>query len=116
MTITVNSLPFDIFSSEKDAVILRDFTGEAPDDAQLSFKRVLPKPTKDFVGMEKGEVKLTIKDSAGKLAGIYLLSTSVRADQLEATKAANLATLLAAGAHASTQNLVKQQQLPYSGS
>lgn len=115
MTITVNAIPFDLSTIEKDSVTLRDFTGEAIDDSTLSFKRVAPKPTKDFVGMEKGEAKLTVRDAQGKVSAIYILSTSIRADQTEASKLAGLTTLVAVGGHAATQNLVKEQRLPLAG-
>lgn len=115
MTITVNAKPFDLHSVERDQVILRDYTGESTDDAKLSYKRAAARPTKDFVGMEKGEVKLTVLDSVGKLAGIYTISTSVRADQLEADRAGNLATLAALAGHVSVINLVKEQKLPLQG-
>lgn len=115
MTITVNTKPFDIFSQEKDIVQFRDFTGESVDDARLQFKRVEAHPTKDFVGMEKGEVKMSVFDAAGKLSGVYTISTSVRADVLEADRATNMATLAALAGHAAVLSLVKEGRLPYGG-
>lgn len=115
MTITVNEIPFDLFSTEKDIVSYRDFTGENSDNPTLVFKRALPKPTKDFVGMEKSETKLTLRNSAGELVGIFSLSTSIRADQLESVKTSGLSTMAAVAAHAATVALVKEQRLPYNG-
>lgn len=116
MTITANAIPFDLHTVDRDQVILRDFTGESIDDAVLQYKRIGAKPTKDFVGMEKGEVKLSVFDGVGKLAGIYVINTSIRADQTEASRAAHMATLTALSSHASTLALVKEQRLPLSGS
>lgn len=113
MTITVNAVPFDIYSQEKDTVSFRDFSGESVDDTRLQFKRAAATPTKDFVGMEKTEVKMSVFDSTGKLAGIYALSTSIRADVVEADRAANMATVAALAGNANVLNLVKEGRLPY---
>lgn len=116
MTITANAVPFDLFKIDTEQVILRDFTGESIDDATLVYKRSAAKPTATFVGMEKGEVKMSVFDSAGKLAGIYALNTSIRADQTEAARAGHMTTLGALCTHAATLALVKEQRLPLSGS
>lgn len=113
MTITVNAIPFDIHSQEKDVMIFRDFSGESIDDKRLQFKRIEAHPTKDFVGMEKGEVKMSVFDTAGKLSGVYTISTSVRADVLEADRVANMTTVAAIASHAATVSLVKEGRLPY---
>lgn len=113
MTITVNTKPFDIYSQEKDVVSFRDFSGESVDDARLQFKRTSASPTKDFVGMEKTEVKLSVFDATGKLEGIYTISTSIRADVTEAARAGNMVTVAALAGDASVLNLVKEGRLPY---
>lgn len=115
MTITANAVPFTLHTIDRDAVIYKDVTGESIDDSTLQFKRVAAKPTATFVGMEKGEVKMSVFDSAGKLAGIYMVSTSIRADVLEATRASHMTTLGALCAHAATLALVKEQMLPLAG-
>lgn len=113
MTITVNTKPFDLFAQERDTVTLRDFTGEK--GATLQFKRILPKRTKDFPGMEKGEAKLTTYRADGAVQGIYTVSSSVRADTLEADKVADAAFLAALANCSAIVALVKEQRLPFNG-
>lgn len=110
MSKTINAQPFDIHSTEKDAVSLRDYAG---DKDTLAFKRTAPKRVKDFPGMAKSELKLTRVDpSTGELVGIMTVSTSVRADALAADKTAMMDLIKAAAADASWADLVTDQRLP----
>lgn len=84
MSKTLNSIAFDIHSQEKDAVVLKAY---ATDANTLSLKRIAPKRTKDFPGMEKTEVKHTLIDTAtGAVIGIQTVSTSIRADSTAAVR------------------------------
>nr|URG16111.1 MAG: coat protein [Leviviridae sp.] len=110
MSKTINAQPFDIHSTEKDAVSLRDYTG---DKDTLSYKRTAPKRVKDFPGMAKTELKLTrVNPTTGELVGIITVSTSIRADATAADKTAMMALSKAAADDAAWTDLVTDQRLP----
>lgn len=112
MSKTLNSTVYDIFSSEKDNVTLRDFTGN---QKTLAYKRSAPKRTKDFPGMEKSELKLSLIDPVLGTIGIVTLSASVRAGTADATKTDLIQTIVAAAGEASYPQLVLDQRLPLAG-
>jgi len=110
MSKTINAQPFDIHSTEKDAVSLRDYAG---DKDTLTFKRTAPKRVKDFPGMAKSELKLTrVNPTTGELVGIITVSTSIRADAAAADKSAMQALIKSAEADAAWADLVNDQRLP----
>lgn len=110
MSKTFATVVYEIFSQEKDVVTLRDFVA---DKYQIAYKRLLPKRTKDFPGMEKTEQKLTLSDPVLGTIGIVTVSTSIRADQLPAVKTALLAQSLAMQGDATYTSLVMDQKLPF---
>lgn len=112
MSKTLNTIVFDIHSQEKDAVVLKAY---ATDANLLSFKRIAPKRTKDFVGMEKTEVKHTLLDPAtGSIIGIQTVSTSILASA-NATQRQSLTDVTAAAlADDVYDNLILDQRLPLS--
>lgn len=112
MSKTLNTVIFDLFSSEKDVVTLRDFTG---DRKSLTYKRSAPKRTKDFPGMEKSELKLSLIDPVLGTIGIVTLSTSVRADTADVIKTDLIQTIIAAAGDTSYPQLVLDQRLPLAG-
>lgn len=112
MSKTLNSVIFDLFSSEKDVVTFRDFSG---DKKSLAYKRSAPKRTKDFPGMEKTELKLTLTDPVLGTIGIVTVSTSVRADTSDAAKTDLILSTAAAVDDASYSQLVLDQRLPLAG-
>lgn len=109
MAKTLNTVAYNIFSLEKDVVTLRDFSG---DMASLAYKRIAPKRTKDFPGMEKGEVKHVLMDPVLGTIGIVTVSTSIRAGTSTAIKTALAATIAEVVADASFTDLVQDQRLP----
>lgn len=110
MSKTINAQPFDIHSTEKDAVSLRDYTG---DKDTLTYKRIAPKRVKDFPGMAKSELKLTrVNNATGELVGIVAITTSIRADATTADKDAMMAISKAAAADGAWTELVSDQRLP----
>jgi hypothetical protein len=110
MTKTINTQPFDIHSTEKDVVLLRDYTG---DKDTLAFKRTAPKRVKDFPGMAKSELKETrVDNTTGELIGIITTSTSFRADAVSTEIDAAMTLHKAALADAAWPALVKDQRLP----
>lgn len=110
MTKTINTQPFDIHSTEKDIVSLRDYTG---DKDSLTFKRTAPKRVKDFPGMAKSELKLTRVDpTSGELVGIITVATSIRADASATDRSQMMSLTKAAAADASWADLVNDQRLP----
>lgn len=110
MSKTLNSVAYDTFSQEKDVVILRDF---ASNDASIAYKRTAPKRTKDFPGMEKGEVKHTLVDPAnGNIIGIVTVSTSIRVGTNDAFKAKIIADTAAIVSDSGFSGLVQDQRLP----
>lgn len=111
MSKTLNSVPYILFSVEKDAVTFRD----SANDGGVSYKRSAPKRTKDFPGMEKSEVKHTVTDPTVGVIGILTISTSIRADATDAQKAAIVATGASLMADAAYLPLVQGQQLPLNG-
>lgn len=110
MSKTINAQPFDIHSTEKDVVSLKDYSGDAD---TLSYKRIAPKRVKDFPGMAKSELKLTRTDPVtGELVGIITVATSIRADASATTKSSMMATGKAALADSAWTDLVNDQRLP----
>lgn len=110
MSKTFATVVYDVFSQEKDVVTLRDFVN---DKFQIAYKRLLPKRTKDFPGMEKTEQKLTVSDPVLGVIGIVTVATSIRADQTAATKTSILAQSTAMQADAAYTSLVQDQKLPF---
>lgn len=114
MSKTFNSQVFSVHSQERDAVVLRDYAPTTPGVVQtVSYKRTAPKRVKDFPGMEKGEVKHTVIAPDGQIIGIVSISTSIRADALEADRDDLRAVAGAAFDDASFAALVNDQQLPF---
>lgn len=111
MSKTLNAINFDIHSQERDAVVLRDYSGDAN---QLSFKRTAAKRTKDFPGMEKTEVKHTISAPDGNILGIQTVTTSIRADVATAVRSSLNATTVAALQDTVYTALIQDQRLPLS--
>jgi len=110
MSKVINTQPFDIHSTEKDVVSLRDYTG---DKDTLAYKRIAPKRVKDFPGMAKSELKLTRVDpSTGELVGIITVATSIRADAAATAKTEMQSLVKAAAADAAWADLVNDQRLP----
>lgn len=112
MSKTLNTVVFDLFSSEKDVTTFRDFTGN---QKTLSYKRSAPKRTKDFPGMEKSEVKITLTDPVLGTVGIVTVNSSIRADSLDATKTDLIETIKGALDEAAYPQLVLDQRLPITG-
>lgn len=111
MSKTLNAFVFDTFSNEKDVTILRDFSGGK---LSLAYKRSAPKRVKDFPGMEKSELKLTVTDPTLGVVAIVSSNTSIRADADDATRSSTIATMLAAMADSAYTQLVQDQRLPIS--
>lgn len=110
MSKLINSQPFDIFSTEKDVVTLRDFT---TDSDSLSYKRTAPKRQKDFPGVARSELKLSRVDaSTGELVGTVTVTTSIRADASDTNKTAMMAISKAALADSAWTDLINDQRLP----
>lgn len=110
MSKVFNTQTFDIYSTEKDVVSLRDF---ANDKDTLAYKRLAPKRTKDSPGMAKSELKITRVDpTTGVLIGIVNVSSSIRADATAADKTALMAIITAAQADGAWTELVTDQRLP----
>lgn len=109
MSKTFNSIVFDIFSTEKDAVVLRDFTH---DKSAISYKRTAPKRVKDFPGMEKTELKHTFVGVDGNIIGIQTVTTSIRADATDADRVYLITTTASATDDSSYDELIKDQRLP----
>lgn len=82
MTKTIATIPFDIYSVEPNTVTLRDFSS---DKFSLLYRRTAPVRQKDFPGVKRTEVKLSMVDpTTGVLIGTINLSSSIRADALAA--------------------------------
>lgn len=110
MSKTINAQPFDIHSTEKDAVSLRDYTS---DKDTLTYKRIAPKRVKDFAGVARSELKLTRVDpTTGELVGNITVLTNIRADASAADKTAMMAIIKSAQADAAWPDLVNDQRLP----
>lgn len=112
MSKTLNSIVFDIHSQEKDVVVLKAY---ATDANTLSYKRILPKRTKDFPGMEKTEVKHTLVDPlTGATLAIHTISTSVLATATSEQRQSSKALMAAVIADATYASLLDDQRLPLS--
>lgn len=110
MSKTFDSKPFDLFSTEKDVVVLSDF---GTNSGQISYKRTAPKRTKDFAGMEKGEVKHTLVDpTTGVTIGIVATSTSILATATDAQRTHLIAVQQAALADSAFTALAMDRRLP----
>lgn len=109
MSKTFANLPFNTHAHERDAVVLRDYTG---DQNQISYKRTAPKRVKDFPGMEKTELKHTMTDASGNIIGIQTVSTSIIASASAVDRQALLAVTAAAVADEAYTSLVNDQRLP----
>lgn len=103
------TLPFNTHAQERDAVVLRDYTG---DRNQISYKRTAPKRLKDFPGMEKTEIKHTMTDASGNIVGIQTVSTSIIATANQTDRQALLAVTNAAINDEAYTSLVYDQRLP----
>lgn len=109
MSKTINAVIFETFSNEKDIVTLRDFTDNKK---ILTYKRSAPKRVKDFPGMEKSEMKLTLVDPTLGTVGIITVSSSIRADALDPVKTDLILSAQGMVADASYAALVTDQRLP----
>ena len=109
MSKTFATLPFNTHAQERDAVVLRDYTG---DKNQISYKRTAPKRLKDFPGMEKTEIKHTMTDASGNIVGIQTVSTSIIATASQMDRQALLAVTNAAINDEAYTSLVYDQRLP----
>ena len=109
MSKTFATLPFNTHAQERDAVVLRDYTG---DKNQISYKRTAPKRLKDFPGMEKTEIKHTMTDASGNIVGIQTVSTSIIATASQTDRQALLAVTNAAINDEAYTSLVYDQRLP----
>lgn len=109
MSKTFATLPFNTHAQERDAVVLRDYTG---DKNQISYKRTAPKRVKDFPGMEKTELKHTMTDSSGNIIGIQTVSTSIVATASVVDRQALLAVTTSAMSDEAYTSLVNDQRLP----
>lgn len=109
MSKTLNTKPFDIYSSEKDVTVLRDFTG---DKDQIAYKRTAPKRVGTFPGMQKTEMKHTNLAADGSVVSIVTVTTSIRADAIDAAKDDIMLTFKAAVADGAWSTLVLDQRLP----
>lgn len=113
MSKTLDSKTFNIFSLEKDVVVMTDLTSNS---GQLSYKRTAPKRQKDFPGMEKGEVKHTLVDpSTGGIIGIVTTSTSIIATASDQQRNHLAAVQRAALVDDAFSALVLDRQLPLNG-
>lgn len=111
MSKIIATKPYDIHSTEKDVVVLKDYTG---DNSTIAFKRSAPKRVKDFPGMAKSETKYTLLDVTGGLIGLVSISTSVRADSTPVQRTDIMTCTKAVLADDIWLNLVTDQRLPFS--
>lgn len=115
MTITINTLAFDVKSVSDTTVNLQNFAVPAIGAPTLKVSVSDPKPVKDFVGTSKAEGKLTFRDATGAVIGIYAVTSSVRADVSETDRLAHLSTLGALVAHQSFEDAVVKVRSPING-
>lgn len=112
MTIILDSTSYALFSVERDVVTFSDPASTGP----LTFKRAAPKRTKDFAGMEKGEIKLTLVNPlTGATIGIASINTSILATAADVDRTHLIQMVRDAAAHASFTNLVNDRVLPLAG-
>lgn len=109
MSKTFATKPFDTYSTEKDSVVLHNFSTKLD---VLSYKRTAPKRVKDFPGMEKSEMKHTLVDATGQVLGIFTVSTSIKADVATAVRDTMKSVVVAAMADATFDSLYRDQRLP----
>lgn len=112
MSKVLNTVTYDLNSQEKDVVTFRDFSAN---NASIAYKRSAPKRSKDFPGMEKGEVKHVLMDPILGVIGIVTVSTSIRAGTADAIKTGLASTIAAVVSDAAFTNLVLDQRLPLNG-
>lgn len=104
-----NTVTFSLFSTEKDIVTLRDF---ADNKKSVTYKRSAPKRVKDFPGMEKSEVKMTLTDPTLGVIGIVTVSSSIRADSLDPIRTDLILSVKDMVNEAAYSDLVTDQRLP----
>lgn len=105
MTITAT-----MFGQESNGVSLKVINGGNHEG--VLFKRTLPTRTKDFPGMEKGQIKLTTYTPTGEVQGIYTINSSVRADATAAQKMTDKDILERLLNHEVADQLLTNQLLP----
>lgn len=85
--------------------------------AQLQLKRTDPKPTKDYVGASKGEVKLTrwYSDALGrKWPAVVTVSSSIPDFRTEAEKSAFVTEAIVAAATSQSKDNLAKRTVPQS--
>lgn len=113
MSKTFNSIAFNLFSVEKDVVVLSD---SSTNTGTVSYKRTAPKRQKDFPGMEKGEIKHTMVDPVtGAIIGIVTTSTSVLATATDAQRTNLIVVQKASLDDSAFTSLVMDRQIPLAG-
>lgn len=100
MTITIATIAFDQKMVNGQSLLSQNFAAAPISAETLKISVTDPKPTKDYVGNQRAEGKLTFRDSAGAVKGIVSLNTSFRADQTVAEREAMLAVAAALAGHA----------------
>lgn len=75
--------------------LMQDFSQPVISATVIQHSVSDPVPQKDFAGMGKTELKLTVRDAAGVVKGIFRLASSVRGDVVDADRDAMLADVLA---------------------
>lgn len=109
---TVNAIVFDHKVTNGQAVTLQNFAAAPLVAEQLKISVTDPKPTKDYVGNQRSEGKVTFRDALGAVKGIVSVNTSFRADQTVAEREAMLATGAALAGHASYKDAAAKGKLP----
>lgn len=104
MTITVNTKSYDLDSYlSKDAVRYAGPSSDFQTVDTIDLKRTAPKPTKDFAGVARSQLKLTrsmTMTDGSKFSAIFDLQVSVPVGAAESdvdSIIADLASLLSAG-------------------
>lgn len=111
MTITIATIDFDQKSITGQTALLQNFAAAPVSAEQLKVSVTDPKPTKDYVGNQRAEGKVTFRDSTGTVRGIVSLNTSFRADQTVAEREAMLAVVAALGGNAAFKDAAAKGKL-----
>lgn len=97
-----------------DRAIFREASPVGP-AALLVFNGTEPKVTKDFAGMQRGEVRFTrqVADTAGKLwPNTFTVNSSLPAFQTDAQRAAFIKEAVMALSLAVSQDVLSKQTIP----
>lgn len=109
--LTLNTVAYNKHSQSGDVVVLKDYVS---DKKVATFRRTAPVRVKDFPGMEKTFVKLSVTDDEGKLLGVLDVQTSVLVGSSAAATKTTITGFLDALASATEfTDLVTDQKLPY---